>query len=287
MAQADEARDDDAPADPRASRAARLSHSRPVAAVQRHYSGSLAQDVTRRLTALDFVNNATLLGAGLLASLLPLLILLSAFANSRVDESISLRLGLDDRAEAILAHLFHSSAASLSVATVTSLVVVAAGSIAVASSLQQIYGKVFGVVNRGMRELPRLITWVAALCAVIVVESQLGRPVRDVAGGRGLEQVLTIALFTPFFWWSMHFLLDGRVDWRRLLPAAISTGVLLGVVGWISELYFSSSIIVDSRTFGAIGAVFSLLTWLIAISVVIILGPLLGASWYERRHGLT
>jgi hypothetical protein len=50
------------------------------------------------LTALDFASQAMLFGAGLLVSLLPFVILLSAFASQRIDDDISLRLGLDRRA---------------------------------------------------------------------------------------------------------------------------------------------------------------------------------------------
>jgi membrane protein len=243
----------------------------------------MVQDLGRKASALDFANQATLLGAGLLASLLPLLILLSAFANNRVDDDIALRLGLDDRAARIVSSLFRSSAATFSVATLSSLIFVAAGTIAVASSLQQIYEKVFAVPHRGIRDLPRLLVWVAALCGAVVLESLVGRPARNATGGRGLVDLVTFAIFTPFFWWSMHFLLGGRVHWRRLLPSAIATGVLFAGLGVISELYFSSTIITDSRTFGAIGAVFSILTWLIALGVVIILGALAGVVWSDRR----
>jgi membrane protein len=261
------------------------SRRAPLAAARRRFDDSLAHDVGSRLSALDVANQATLLGAGLLASLLPFLILLSAFANERVDDDIALRLGLDHRAAGIVSHLFTSTPAQLSVATVTSLIFVFAGSVAVASSLQQIYEKVFRQPHRGMRDLPRLLIWVAALCGVVAFESIAARPARNVAGGAGLVQLVTLAIFVPFFWWTMHFLLARRVGWRRLWPSALATGLLFAVFGWFSELYFSATIIYDSRTFGAIGAVFSLLTWLIGIGVVLILGAVSGAAWQQRRAG--
>jgi hypothetical protein len=61
-----------------------------------------------------------LLGAGLLVSALPFLILLSAFASNRVDDDIAPRLGLDRRASGIVTHLLTSSPATLNVATATS-----------------------------------------------------------------------------------------------------------------------------------------------------------------------
>jgi membrane protein len=142
---------------------------------------------------------------------------------------------------------------------------------------------VFGLPHRGARDLPRLLIWIAVLCGVVAFESLVGRPARNAAGGSGLVELVTAAIFIPFFWWTMHFLLAGRVRRRVLLLSAIGTDALFAVLGLFSELYFSSTIITDSRTFGPIGAVFSLLTWLIAISFVIILGALTGAVW-EQRH---
>ena len=95
----------------------------------------------------------------MLVSLLPFVILLSAFTSERIDDDISLRMGLNRRAAAIVDHLFTSSPASLNAATATSLVFVAAGMLAVASSLQQIYEKVFHLTHRGLRDLLRLLTW--------------------------------------------------------------------------------------------------------------------------------
>jgi membrane protein len=99
--------------------------------------------------------------------------------------------------------------------------------------------------------------------------------------------LVTVAIWTPFFWWTMHFLLAGRVPWRRLLPAAIATGVFYAGLGVISEFYFSSTIISDSRTYGAIGAVFGILTWFVAIGAVLILGAVAGAVWEDRRSSQT
>jgi uncharacterized BrkB/YihY/UPF0761 family membrane protein len=75
----------------------------------------------------------------------------------------------------------------------------------------------------------------------------------------------------------------GRLRWRPLLPAAIATGVFSAGLGVFSTLYFSSSIISDSKTYGTIGAVLSLVTWFIAIGSVIILGAVAGAVWSDRH----
>jgi membrane protein len=85
-------------------------------------------------------------------------------------------------------------------------------------------------------------------------------------------------------WWTIHFLRRGRIGWRRRLPSAVATGLGFVGLGVLSKFYFSSSIISDDQTYGAIGAVLSIMTWLIAIGVVIMLGAVAGAVWGDRRN---
>jgi membrane protein len=223
-------------------------------------------------------------GAGLLVSLLPFVILLSAFASQRIDDDISLRLGLDRRAAGIVDHLFTSAPATLNAATATSLVFLVFGMLAVASSLQQIYEKVFRQDHRGLRDLGRLSAWIAVLCVTVVVQSVAERPVSAVAAGGWLAPLVTVTIMTPFFWWTMHFLLAGRVRWRTLLPPAIITGIFFGALGVFSKFYFSDTIISDSKTYGTIGAIFGIMTWFIAIGAVIILGAVAGAVWEDQKN---
>jgi membrane protein len=254
------------------------------ASARDRFEGSLAQSFLVRLKTLDFASQAMLFGAGLLVSLLPLVILLSAFASQRIDDDISLRLGLDRRAAGIVDHLFTSAPATLNAATGTSLVFLIAGMLAVASSLQQIYEKAFRQDHRGIRDVGRLLTWIVMLCLAVLLESLAERPVSSAAAGGWLAPPLTAAIMAPFFWWTMHFLLVGRVRWRTLLPSAVITGVFYGGLGVFSRFYFSGTIISDSKTYGTIGAIFGIMTWFIAIGAVIILGAVAGVVWEERGN---
>jgi len=277
-------RQDRQPVAQRETASSRLVGQKAWAAARDRYQGSLAQAFAVQLKAIDFTDQIMLLGAGLLVSLLPFLILLAAFASNHIDDDIAVRLGLDRRAAGIVTHLLTSAPASLNVATVTSLLFVAAGTLAVASSLQQIYEKVFHQDHRGgVRGLYRLLIWIVVLSLVVVFESLVGRPVRNASAGAGLVELVTFVVWAPFFWWTMHFLLAGRVPWRRLLPSAILTGAFYVGLGVFSKFYFSSTIISDSKTYGTIGAVFSILTWFVAIGAVIILGAVGGVVWEDRK----
>ena len=128
-----------------------------------------------------------------------------------------------------------------------------------------------------------MLTWIVVLCGAVVVESLAERPVSAMAAGGWLAPLVTVAIMTPFFWWTMHFLLAGGVPWRKLLPSALVTGVFYGGLGVFSKFYFSETIISDSKTYGTIGAIFGIMTWFIAIGAVIILGAVAGAAWEDRR----
>jgi membrane protein len=75
-----------------------------------------------------------------------------------------------------------------------------------------------------------------------------------------------------FFWWTMHFFLAGRVPWRRLIRAAMLTALFWIGLELFSSVYFSAATIPDSRLYGTIGVVFTLLTWFIANDTSVI-GP--------------
>jgi membrane protein len=100
------------------------------------------------------------------------------------------------------------------------------------------------------------------------------------------EGFVIYASVAGFFWWSMYFLLAGRVSWRVLVRPALLTALLWVGLELFSSVYFSSEIVSDSRLYGKIGVVFSLLTWFMAIGAVIVLGTAMGATWEERKGRL-
>jgi membrane protein len=120
------------------------------------------------------------------------------------------------------------------------------------------------------------------MCAVAGLVGEIGGPVRGLPGGFVLAERITFAILTPFVWGTIAFLLAGRVPWQTLFPAAVATAIFALLLGAFSRVYFSSTVIADDRTYGAIGAVFSLMTWLTAVGAVIILGAVAGGVWHER-----
>jgi membrane protein len=107
------------------------------------------------------------------------------------------------------------------------------------------------------------------------------------AGGPALVVVAGLVWSTGFWWLTMRILLAGRISWRTLFPAACATGVLYAGMELVFWLFFSGMVISDARKFGPIGIIFALLSYLIAIGVVVILGAAVGLVWQERGLSFT
>ena len=251
-------------------------------AAQGRFEGSAAQTFLSQLGALDFANSIVLFGSALLISVLPFVILLSSLANHRIDTDLSRHIGLNRQGAHIVSQLFRSSPAHSIAAIATALVFAAVGTIAVASSLQVIYERVFGQPHRGWKDVPRFATWAGVLFGALVADSVISGPVRAVAGPAG-QGLVTYAGVAGFFWWTMHFLLAGRVPWRLLLRPALLTAMFWIGLELFSSAYLSASIVSDSRLYGTIGVVFSLMIWFIAIGAVIVLGAVAGATWNQHK----
>jgi membrane protein len=261
--------------------AGRGAHPRLDAARGR-YDRSLAQTVVAQLKALHVFEWTTIFGAELLWSALPFIILLSSLANERIDDDLSRHIGLNHHGAQIVRSLFRSSPSHSLVPIVTGLLFTVAGVFAVVSSLQVLYERAFEQEHRGWRDVPRYIAYVAILLAVLAADGGVSNPERRAAGAMG-QAVLTFVVVAIFFAWTMHFLLAGRVPWRRVIVPAVVTAVLWLVLSLFSSAYFSSVVIDDTRTYGTIGVVFTLLTWFILIGIVIVLGATLGVVWQHRR----
>lgn len=255
------------------------------AAWRARYGGSFAEELVTGLGAAHFGDRIIIFGACLLLSVLPLVIVLSAFAGHRIQDDIAQHLGLSTQSARIVEGLFRASATSLSLAVLVGLLLSFVGTIVVARSVETIYERAFDQPPLApARGWFRCLVWVVVLSGVLIADGALERAlVADV--GHVVFALVELALFSAFFWWSAHFLLGGRQSWRSVLPAAVTTGVSWIGLGVFAAFYFSSTIVSDSRTYGTIGVTFTLVTWFIAIGAVLTLGTVFGAVWHRRRQG--
>jgi membrane protein len=251
------------------------------------YAGSVAEDLWRRLDAMDFINQGMLFAATLLLCFFPFLITVSALAGRPVVNTLARSTGLNGQAAADVGRLFAPSAATVSaVVGSASMVFFVLGGIAAATALQEIYERAFELPHRGMKDIPRRLAWLAVLIGASLLTGRAAPALRH-AGGPVLLAAAGLVWATGFWWLTMRILLAGRISWRTLFPAACATGVLYVAMEVVFSLVFSAMVISNEKKYGPIGVIFALLSYLIAIGVVVILGAVVGLVWQERSSAKT
>jgi membrane protein len=251
-------------------------------AAMRRLDASTARDVWQRLSSADFMNQALLLAAVMLLWLFPNLIFLAAVTGRSFAESISRHMGLNAEATQSVEGLFRSSSVSTT-ATVGAVAFLVMAVVATGAVIQKVWQTIFGVEALDYwGELWRQLIFgagaIGAAAAVSQVEHELN-PVSPALAG-----LVSLSLLALFFWLGMQLLLAGRVSWRGLVLPAITTSAFFLGLGAFSAYFLSDAIIANDKEYGPIGVVFILMTWLLAVGVVFILGPVVAIAWQERKR---
>jgi len=257
---------------------------RGIEAGKQKYSGSSADVLWRRLNSVDFLNQGMVFAGTLLLCAFPFLIVVDALHGQTMTRALGRRLGLNPQAAGDIGHLFASSHATASSVTGVAWVFLILSGYSVASSLQGLYHRVFGLDSRTTRDAPRALIWLVLLVAWLFVSGWAGPRIRR--GGPAEFAIVGLVLFTLFWWFTMWLLLAGRIPWRRLLPCAVATGVFWLGMEEVFGVIFSGMVTSDQGDYGPIGTVFALMSYLIAIGVVVILGAVTGLVWQERGLSL-
>jgi membrane protein len=254
--------------------------------VVRRFGASRAGQLWDRLNAIDFFGHSFQLAALAMMCFFPFLIVVTAAAGQDAAAVLARWLGLSQQAAQAVTSLF-SPGRGAGTLTVTSAFLLVLGAVATAGVLQSWYQEVFAVPVRGWRDIAAQLYWLASLLAYSTVQALLGRGLDEAPGGLLLPGLFGLAVACLFWWWSMHVLLGGAVRWRALLPAAVATGVCWTGLGAFSARYFSSAIVANQQQYGPIGVVMSILSWLVAVGVVVHLGAVVGRLYVERRTSST
>src|SRR4051812_35572277 len=258
-----------------------------VASTKERIDSSSVGHVQRRLVQADLTNQAMILAALALSLMLPVLVTIAALLPLGQSDSlpavVGTRLGLSHAAIADLQKLFPTQDAVRGSSTVFGTLFTLLSAYAWPTALQRGYEIAWGVSSKGWRGLWRPLVWLTAFVAagavlLVIPRSGLADPWRT---------ILLLLLWTPLIfgwsWWTQHFLLRGAVGWRPLLAGAIAMTVGLVALRAFAAVWLSRAIQYNYERYGPLGIVFMLLTWLIALSVVMLGGPVLGAALHERR----
>jgi membrane protein len=104
-----------------------------------------------------------------------------------------------------------------------------------------------------------------------------GRGPAETAGRVAVAVVLGVALF----WWGLRFLTGGRVSYLAALPGAAATLACLAGLRVFSALVFEPLIAGNAVSYGALGTVLIVQSWLIGVGWVVYGGQLFGRWFYD------
>jgi membrane protein len=252
-------------------RAKRVSHGLPM------------KDLRRSAKEFELMHRALGFAALALLTVIPLLIVVAAASPARhhgLAGWVVYGMGLTGSSAVAVTRLFSAPARVLGTTSVFSALLVAFAGVAFAGTVQGGFERIWGLPAGPWHKIWRQAVWSVALVAYIYAAATVGtvthRGVAETAGRVAVAVLLGIA----FFWWGLRFLVGGRVSYLAALPGAVTTVVCLAGLRVFSSLVFQPLIIRNAVSYGALGTVLIVQSWLIGVGWVIYAGQLFG-RWFH------
>ncbi|MEU1271120.1 YhjD/YihY/BrkB family envelope integrity protein [Streptomyces sp. NPDC005799] len=283
----------------RASRRKRLASTRARLVGLRTRAETRFPVITHLLSHLISVNvldSATRLAAQTFLTAVPLLFVVASIAppalRDQLVNSLHDAFGLSGSANAELSKAVQGTGAPSDELRQTTGVIgglmVLVSATACSRAMQRMCQRAWSLPKAGARVAAwRWVVWLAAWLLMFGLQGSL----RDGFGlGLWLGVPLLLIAEVAIWWWTQHLLLVARVPWRPLLPGALLTGAALTVLTSAAPLYVPRALNHSLDKYGSLGAVFTLLSWLITLCVVATLCITAGAviarePWAARRLG--
>ncbi|MFJ3442285.1 ribonuclease BN [Streptomyces sp. NPDC086081] len=241
-----------------------------------------AHTLVRRGRDVELMHRAMGFATLALVTLAPLLIVVAAadplgrggFASWLADG-----MGLSGRSARVLTDIVSPPREVIGTTSVLGGVALAVFGVAFAGSVQNGYERIWGLAAGPWHRVWRQAVWMVAMTVYLYQEVQT----RSLVSGPQ-RIALSAASGVLFFWWGQRFLLGGQVRWSALLPGAVAT--MAGLVGLrtFSHFVFTPLIVTNAISYGAVGVVLVVESWLIGVGYVFFGGALLG-RWIVDHHG--
>ena len=236
----------------------------------------------RRSSKIELMHRALGFAALGFVALMPLLIVIAAVSPVNYGgfgQWVADAMGLSGASERIVKRLFVPSHQVLSSTGVLGLVIVCVFGQTFASGVQTGYEKVWDLPPRMRHRLWEQVLWLAALTGQLYAEALTSH---TSGAWRGFVIAL---LWILLVWWGQWILLGRRVSWTALLPGAILT--VVGMVGLLvfSRYVFAAMLVNSAATYGSVGTVLVVVTWMVAVGFVVFGGALLGEQCRHDSHG--
>jgi membrane protein len=251
--------------------------------VERFWRDLRFRDLYRSGREFELMHRALGFAALAILTVIPLLILIAA-ANPTSHHGLAgwVIYGMDltgSSADAVT-RLLSAPAAVIGTTSVFSAVLVSIAGLSFGGSVQAGFERIWGLPAGPWHKIWRQVVWVVGLVAYIYATATVGavthRGPAETAGRVAVAVVLGIA----FLWWGLRFLVGGRVSYLAAMPGAAATLVGLAGLRVFSGLVFEPLIVRNAVSYGALGTVLIVQSWLIGVGWVLYGGQLFG-RWFH------
>jgi membrane protein len=253
-------------------------------------------DLHRSGKEFELMGRAMGFAALALLTMFPLLIVVAA-AGAATHHGLAVwvvyGMGLTGPAARSVVQLFTAPDKVLSTTSFFSLALLAVFGVTFAGSVQAGFERIWGLAAGPWNMMWRQVVWLAVFVGYIYVSASVAVVTRDSPAATASRVAVAVVLGVAFFWWGLRFLLGGRVSYLAAMPGAVATVVLLAGLRVFSALVFEPLIVTNALTYGALGTVLIVQSWLIGVGWVVYGGQLLGRwlhdvwlrAWAESRRG--
>jgi membrane protein len=218
-----------------------------------------------------------------LLTMFPLLVVVAA-AGAATHHGLAVwvvyGMGLTGPAARSVLQLFSAPDKVLSTTSAFSLVLLAVFGVSFAGSVQAGFERIWGLTAGPWNMMWRQVVWLAVFVGYIYAAASVNVVTRNWPAATAIRVAVAVVLGIAFFWWGLRFLLGGRVSYLAAMPGAVVTVAFLGGLRVFSALVFEPLIVTNALTYGALGTVLIVQSWLIGVGWVVYGGQLLG-RWFH------
>jgi membrane protein len=263
---------------------------------ERVWTDFRVNDLHRSGKEFELMERAMGFAALAMLTVFPLLVVVAA-AGTATHHGVAVwvvyGMGLSGSSARAVIQLFSAPAKVLSTTSVFSLVLAAVFGVMFAGSVQGGFEKIWGLPAGPWHKIWRQAVWLVVFIAYIYAAATVGVATRHTPVETVGRVLVAIVLGLVFFWWGLRFLLGGRVSYLAAMPGAVATLAFLAGLRAFSTLVFEPLIVTNAVTYGALGTVLIVQSWLIGVGWVVYGGQLFGRwfhdtwlrSWADKRAG--
>jgi membrane protein len=236
-----------------------------------------------RFSAIDGKTRALVIAGQAFTSLIPLFILVASVGgDSRKDstlaDSLVQRFHVTGSAADAVRELFTRPPGATGTLGIVSFVILLFSLLSLTRALQGVFEAAWGFKPSGFRGTLHGLSGTSLLITEVIVLTFLASVLRGAPAATFLNAV--IRLIASFVLWLglQWLLLSRRVPWRELRRAAVLATIGQTLFSFGSSIYMPDLIAKDAGRYGIIGVTLALISWLIALSIGIVIIAVVGAE---------